>query len=102
MNNLERLKEEARENLADFMGDLGIASKPTEIFQANRVLGARIEELITHVYTQAIEDAKSSVPREDKKQPELGAPLDDYVRAGWNSCRTEALTALTSLVDEGI
>lgn len=76
---LELLQKEAREKFDKKYGWL-----PQDAF---------LDDLITHVYQQAIEDAKGAVP-----EGRFSNSMADWSEVnGWNDCRAEAITALDKL-----
>lgn len=122
MNKLETLKKEARGALTDFLprhweacqGWDGSSKKPIACTCASgpvRVeMKARVDDLITHVYQQAIEDAKGALPKE-RVVDHLGEDPGNFLqriadgiaegnRDGYNEYRAEAVTALEALTKD--
>lgn len=88
MNKIEILQKEAREKiLASFFP---VSSESWYPSAEKEML-----DLITHIYLQAIEDAKGVMPLLCTGTVETGAMTK--WGEGWNDCRAEAITALDKL-----
>lgn len=98
MANLEILQKEARDGFNTFLKKSCGHYAPHLLDSDNNdgeVFRDGLEKLLTHTYTQAIQDAKDAMPKKS---------IDDDLKyfKGKNDYRAEALTALDALITKEV